>query len=96
MTSTIKLKSSSVWWTLPTAWDLTHIWEAFINTVDESIMISKWDWTYFKVVDKADSTYTLSNVASNKVLNADSYSIDEIVDILWTLLTDLKTTWIIK
>lgn len=49
MTSTIKLRSSSSWGTTPSAWQLTNIWEAFVNTADEKMFISKWDWTYFEV-----------------------------------------------
>ena len=35
-------------------------------------------------------TYTLSNVTTDRVLNADSYTPDELADVLCTLIQDLQ------
>ena len=82
-------------------------WEASWVTVDASVFtknLSSTDvdvQTALATIDQlsvsvqTSTTYTTSNVTSNRTLDADSYTTDDLADVLSTLIEDLKAAWII-
>lgn len=50
---------------------------------------------YYAGVGATGETYTLSNVTTDRTLDANDTSMDELADILGTLIADLQTAGII-
>ena len=49
-----------------------------------------------QVLDEDAEIYTMSNVTADRALNANSTSIDELADVLGTLIEDLQTVGVIQ
>lgn len=49
-----------------------------------------------QVIDEDAEVYGLSNVTEDRVLNANSTSLDELADVLGTLIGDLQTVGVIR
>lgn len=55
-----------------------------------------WRYTHVDVWTSISNDYTLSNVIENRTLDANDTSLDEVADILWTAINDMKAyalTW---
>ena len=49
-----------------------------------------------QVVDEDAADYTMTNVTTDRTLNANSTSLDELADVLGTLIADLQTVGVIQ
>lgn len=96
MTNKIKLRKSTTPWVTPSAWQSTDTWEPFVNIPDEKLFISKWDWTSFEVWEAWTPlpTYTVTNNITDRSFDANSVTLHELADILWTLINDVQT-WLV-
>lgn len=50
MSNKIQIRRSISSWQVPSAWQLVSVWELFVNTSDERLFVSKWDWTFFELL----------------------------------------------
>lgn len=64
------------------------------DTANEAI--GKLERALDDVPGNVAQTYTVTNVTADRALDADSTSVDEVADVLSTLINDLKTSGIIQ
>ena len=54
------------------------------------------EWSTNKFITWNKEAYTESNVTTSRTIDADSVSLNELADVVWSLLVDLRTRWVIS
>ncbi len=86
---------------LVTKLDLNEINDALLRIQNELDRLAGLSGTVkfydaIQVIDENAETYTITNDTEDRTLDADSTSIDEVADVLSTLISDLQTVGVIQ
>lgn len=62
-------------------------------------VLSVWDgsaWVEYHKLQASGASYTVANGTTDRAYDADATTVDELADVLATLIADLKTTGVIQ
>lgn len=96
MSNKLQLRRSTTPASQPSAWQAINAWEPFVNMQDEKMFVSKWDWTFFQVWWELTPlpTYTITNDTPDRVIDANSITLNKLADVVATLLRDAQE-WLV-
>lgn len=96
--SKIQFRRNSVTTVVPSIGQLINAWEPFVNITDERLFVSKWDWTSFEVwvwwAGLPLPLYTVTNGSTDRAFDANSVTLNELADVVATLITDTQE-WLV-